>query len=81
MRGGDDDAAVGTAHTDCQFGGGGGGVADINNVAAAAHKGAADYILHHFTGDTTVATYDDFTAMTGLARHKGGVSSGELHDV
>ncbi len=81
MRGGDDDAAVGTAHADCQFGGGGGGVADVDDVAAAAHQGAADHILHHFAGDAAVAADDNLAVVAGLARHKGGVGSGELYDV
>ena len=47
MRGGDDDAAVGTAHTNGQLGGGSGSQSDVDNVVAIAHQGSANHVLHH----------------------------------
>lgn len=47
VGGGDDDAAVGSAHADGKFGGRRGGESDVDYVVAVAHECAADYVLDH----------------------------------
>ena len=47
VRGCDDDAAVGTAHAHGQLGGRCRGIADVNDVEAHAHQGAANNVAHH----------------------------------
>ena len=82
VRGGDDDAAVGTAHADSQFGSGCGGEADVDHVASATHEGSADHILHHLARDAAVATYNDLqTGISGFPGDKLCVGGGELNDV
>ena len=47
MRGGDDDAAIGTCHADCQLSGRRCGIADIDDVVAHTHQGSNDDVAHH----------------------------------
>ena len=59
VAGGDDDAAVGLTHAHGQLGGRRRGKADIEHVAAHAHKGATHHVTHHRTGNTPVTANDN----------------------
>ena len=92
MGGGNDDAAVGSAHAHSQFGGGGGGESDIDDVVAIAHEGTADHILDHLAGNAGVTANDNAAAgfsplsLSPLSSflsplNKGSIGGYKLHDV
>ena len=83
MRGGDDDAAVGTAHANGQLGGRRGGQSDVDDVVAIAHQSSANHVLHHLARDAGIAANDNLAAtLLSLAlRDKSGIGGYKLHDV
>ena len=62
MRGGDDDAAVGTAHAYCQLCRWRRRIANVQDVKAHPHQGATNHVAHHRSRDASITSYDDFLA-------------------
>ena len=82
VRGCDDDAAVGTAHPDGQLGGGSCGKADVEDIVAHAHQRAADDLTNHGSGDTSVASDNDFIGFAfAVPSDERGISCCKLHDI
>ena len=78
MRRRDDDASIGTAHTDSQFGGGCGGIAYVDDVEAHAYECSAHYVTYHSPRNTAVAPYHNLARLAG---YEGGIGRCELDDI
>ena len=78
---GDDDATVGSCHADGQFSGRGGGIADVDDIEAHAHQGAAYHILDHLARNASVAAHDDLPAVSCFFLDECGIGGGELDNV
>ena len=90
VRGGDDDATVGTQPLNSQLRRRRGGEADVHHVVAHAHDGATHHIIDHHTRDAGVAADNNGRAVlieigilsqSAIPTDERGVGRCELHDV
>ena len=90
MRGGDDDATVGTQRPDSQLGRRCRGQSDVDDVEADTHEGATDDAINHHTRHAGVTSHDDGRTVVvevgmlpypAIATDKLGIGRRELDDI